>query len=119
MTSKFLYPRVVSISRQVETDNPGEQQSYGGMTPATESVVAANLPAHIEAERQGAPPSAKLPADTAGQSIWLISIPAKRAKLGLIRGGDFITDELGNRYYVISADWSPLVTTCRSQIQEN
>jgi hypothetical protein len=36
-----------------------------------------------------------------------------------VRTDDIITDDLGNRYQVISADWGPMVTTCRSQILQN
>ena len=115
--SGFLYPRLVSIQRKVETDQPGAQPGYSGVTPDQFAIIKNNLRAHIEAERQGTSPEAKLPADAAGQSIWSISFP--KMKLGLVKSRDVIEDELGQRYYVISADWSPLCTVCRSQILEN
>ena len=55
------------------------------------------------------------PADAAGQSIWKIIFKAAR---GLAQTGDIITDDLGNRYQVISAEWGQLETTCRAQILE-
>ena len=113
----LLYPRMVTIQRKIESDKPGAQGGYGGVTPDQFATIPATLRAHIAAERQGTSPEAKLPGDAAGQSIWSISFP--RMKLGVVRSRDVIVDELGQRYEVISADWSPLCTVCRSQILEN
>ena len=49
------------------------------------------------------------------KSIWKIIFTGAR---GLVQERDFITDEVGKRYQVISADWGPLSTTCRCQIME-
>jgi hypothetical protein len=111
----FLYPRRVTLARPSGDDTPGEQ-AYGGDSTPPPDVIAQNLKAHIEAERQGSAPDARLPDDAAGQSIWLIIFP--KMALGYARSRDVITDEIGNRYQVISADWGPLVTTCRSMILE-
>jgi hypothetical protein len=108
----FLYPRLISISRQNRDVSPGAQP-YGGVTQSNETVIASGISAHIQVDRQGTAPVAKLPADAAGESIWKVIF---KGALGLTRTGDIITDDLGNRFQVIAADWGPLVTTCRCQI---
>lgn len=111
----FLYPRTITITRPSADAGIG-QRPYGGLTPTAETTVAANLPARIQSDRQGTAPATKLPGDAAGESIWKILF---KGVLGLTRTDDIITDDLGNRYQVISADWGPLVTTCRCQILQN
>lgn len=111
----FLYPRTITISRMAPDPTLGSQ-GYSGMTPDKETIVAQGIPARIQADRQGTPPQAKLPADAAGESIWKIIFKGAR---DLARTGDIITDDLGERYQIISAYWGPLVTTCRSQILQN
>lgn len=108
----FLYPRTISITRPTP-DNSVGAGSYSGTLAANETTIATAIAAHIQADRQGTTPVAKLTADAAGQSIWKIIF---KLPLGTAQTGDIITDELANRYQVISADWGPLVTTCRCQI---
>lgn len=110
----FLYPRTISISRQNQDTAVGAQP-YGGVTQANETVIASGIPAHIQADSSGASPTAKLPADAAGESSWKIIF---KATLGLVQPRDIITDDLGNRYQVVSPSWGPLTVTCRSQILE-
>ena len=111
----FLEPFVISLRRPNPMTGVGVQP-YSGLDPDDETVIAANIPAHIQADRQGTRPDAGLPADAAGQGIWLIMF--RRAK-GFARTHDVIVDDLGNRYQVISAKWGPLITTCRCQILQN
>jgi hypothetical protein len=110
----FLYPNTISISRQNQPAGVGAQP-YSGVTQANETVIAEGIDAHIQADRQGTRPDAGLPADAAGQSIWKIIF---RGAKGVVTECDVITDEQGKRYHVISADWGPLVTTCRCQLLE-
>jgi hypothetical protein len=110
----FLYPRTISISRPNSRPVVG-QQPYGGVTKADETEIAPNVPARIQVDRQGTLPGAKLPGDAAGQSIWLILFILP---LGTVKDRDLITDELGNRYQIISYEWGPLLTTARCQIME-
>ncbi len=115
--SSFFYPRVVTIKRKSKSNKPGVQP-YSGATQAALKTILTKLPAHIESERQGTTPTAKLPDDTAGQSIWSISFRARDVKPNAIQSRDTIEDDLGKRYYVISVDPSPLVVVCRCQILE-
>jgi len=110
----FLYPRLIAISRQNPNPVVGAQP-YGGLQESNETIIASGIAAKIQADRQGTRPDTRLPGDAAGESIWKIIFKAAR---GLVQDRDIITDDLGNRYQVISAYWGPLVTTCRSQILE-
>jgi hypothetical protein len=110
----FLYPRVINIKRLNQNTAVGAQ-SYSGINKTNETVIATGIAAHIQADRQGTSPTAKLPGDAAGESTWKIIF---KAALGLVQARDFIVDDLGNTYQVISPDWGPLVTTCRCQIME-
>ena len=108
----FLYPRLVTLSRPVADPGVGARP-YGGLSPANETTLAAGVPAHVQADRQGTAPETRLPGDAAGDSIWKVIV---KVALGLVRTDDIVTDDLGNRYQVISAAWGPLVTTLRCQI---
>ena len=110
----FLYPRRISVSRQNRDTTPGVQ-SYSGVTRANEAIIASGVKAHIQSDRQGTAPGASLAADAAGQSIWKIIF---KLPLGTVTERDIITDDQGKRYQVISADWNPLVTSCRCQLME-
>jgi len=113
--TSFLYPRIISISRQARNTTVGAQP-YSGIDASTETQIANGIAAKIQADRQGTESSGKLPTDSAGQSIWKIIF---KAPLGLVENRDFITDDQGLRYQVIAAYWGPMVTTCRCQIMES
>ena len=115
--SSFFYPRVVTVKRKEKASKPGIQP-YSGATEVNLKTVFTKLAAHIESERQGTTPTAKLPDDTAGQSIWSISFRARDVKPDAILSRDTIEDDLGKKYHVISVDPSPLVVVCRAQILE-
>jgi hypothetical protein len=108
----FLYPRTISITRPNQNTAIGAQP-YSGVLESNETIIKSGVPAHIQSDRQGTRPDAGLPADAAGQSIWKIIF---KVPLGMVLERDIITDDLGKRYQVISADWGPLVTTCRCQL---
>ena len=108
----FLYPRVISISRQIVDETLGAQP-YSGLRANNETVIASGIAAHIQIDKGSLAPTPKLPGDAAYESFFKIIFKAAR---GLVKTGDIITDDLGERYQVNSADWGPMVTTCRSQI---
>lgn len=83
--------------------------------PDNETEIASGLAAHIQVDKGSLAPQAKLAADAAYQTFWKIIFKAPR---GLARRGDVITDDIGNRYQVVSSDWGSMVTTCRAQILE-
>src|ERR1700722_2940362 len=100
----FLYPRTISISRE-NADNAVGEQPYGGISSSNQTLIASNIAAHIQAEKGGASPVAKVPADSAREALWRIIFKAAN---GLVKDRDFITDDLGNIYQVISAYWNPM-----------
>ncbi|QEL14783.1 hypothetical protein [Limnoglobus roseus] len=108
----FLYPRVISLSRPNQDAMAGAQP-YSGLQIDNEVLIASGIPAHIQVDKQNSASPAKLPGDAVAMPVWKIIVKVAR---GLARSGDVITDDLGNRYQVISADWGPMVTTCRSQL---
>lgn len=108
----FLYPRTIQISRQ-NRDAAVGAQPYSGVTEVNETLIVSGVAAHIQSDRQGTAPIAKLAADAAGESTWKIIFRLPR---GTVQTRDIITDDLGNRYQVIAPDWGPLVTTCRAQL---
>ncbi len=111
----FLYPRQITISRQNQDPTVGSQP-YSGVSPDNETEIASGIAAHIQIDKGSLAHAAKLPADAPYQSLFKIIFKAAR---GLVLTGDIITDDLGNRYQVITPDWGPMVTTCRSQILQN
>lgn len=113
--TNFLFPRTISIRRPRPVAGIG-LQDYSGLDPDNEDVIRANIPAHIQVDRQGTRPDAGLPGDAAGQSLWKIIFKGPN---GLAQTHDVIEDEMGHRYQVIAADWGPLVTTLRCQIQQS
>lgn len=110
----FLYPRTVQISRP-NTDATLGAQPYSGLRSDNETVIASNVPAHIQIDRQNPASPTKLPSDPISLPAYKIIVKVAR---GLVKRGDVITDDIGNRYQVISPDWGPLVTTCRAQLLE-
>lgn len=111
----FLYPRTITIKRAKTDASPGAQP-YSGTTPTNEDTLFQNIAAHIEAEKAGAAPPSNLPANSQGEPIYLIIF---KLPLGAVADRDIIVDDLNLRYQVISTDWGPLVTTCRSKKLEN
>ena len=111
----FFYPRTISVLRQATNTTAGAQ-GYSGVTPENEETIFTNVAAHIEAERIGNNSPANLPANSQGEPIYLIIFILP---LNSVQNRDIIIDDTGYRYQVISADWGPMVTTCRSKKLEN
>jgi hypothetical protein len=108
----FLYPRTIAIHRPGEDTTLGAQP-YSGLRADNETLIASGIPAHIQIDRQNPMSPTKLPADAISLPVYKIIFKAAR---GLVKRGDVITDDLENRYQVISPDWGPMVTTCRAQL---
>lgn len=100
----FIYPRVVSIARPnktAETD-VGDVGYNAERGAPDETVIAADLPASIQLDRQGQRNGVGLPTDAAYKPIWKLLIPAHAAALGLIESNDVCVDDLGIRYQVFA-----------------
>lgn len=110
----LLYPRTIQVTRADQNTAVGVQ-SYSGVLETNESNVTQGIPAHIQIDRRGPRSPSGLPADAISETLWKIVVKLPR---GYIQARDIITDDLGNRYQVVSADWNPLVTTCIAQLLE-
>lgn len=102
----FLYPRTIAITRPVAQTGVGAV-GYGGLQAASETQVAAGLPASIQFEKDRGKPMADIPGD-AGKTLWHVLMPLSAAALGLIKTRDIVTDDLGQRYQVITPYWNSL-----------
>lgn len=112
----FLYPRMVSISRESVDPSVGAV-GYGGVSRTNEDVIATDLPASIQLKQGRGGPEAGLPADAA-KTVWRIFIPRAAAALGAIETRDIVTDDLGQRYQVSGAYWNSLGHNLLCQLLE-
>jgi hypothetical protein len=110
----FLYPRMIVIAREKPNDTVG-QQGYSGISKGNEALIVTALAARVQAVKTGPQTRAELPADAMGESLWKILF---RAPKGIVQSRDFIADDFGNEYQVVSAYWNPMVTSCIAQIME-
>jgi hypothetical protein len=106
-TQQPVYPRIVTIHRPNANNAPGDR-GYSGLTKAAETVVASNLSASIQLRSRGGEPDASVPADAYGRASWNIFIPVAVIAIGTVTENDVIVDDLGKRYQVAGAEWSPL-----------
>ncbi len=126
MVNTFLYPRTASLRRSVSNAVQAERNGapsfgvlgYGGVAQVTEpdpagiaeEVIATGLPCDIavggsgKATRTGG----GLPADSPGPIHWQFTFPKGALARGAIRDRDVLVDDLGNRYQVVAAYWTPL-----------
>jgi hypothetical protein len=96
----FLYPNVVTITRQI-IPTGGGVQPYGGIQAAKEQVIFCGIPANIQQKSTGGRPDPHLPADAANKSFWRCLIPLSAGITnGMVLRGDIATDENGQRYFV-------------------
>lgn len=97
------------ITRPVPAPASVGLQTYNGLAAGSETPVAKNLPANIQFDRTGRPPTTGLPGDTQGRGSWKVFIPLARApKPGMIKKRDIITDDTGTRYQVTNPYWNSL-----------
>jgi hypothetical protein len=103
----FLYDRIITITRAAAQTGAG-LQAYGGDVEANETVILAGQAAAVQAMRQGMANKPGLPLDTR-MAEWRIYF---RMALGfdatLVQDRDFVTDDLGRRFQVVSAYPNPM-----------
>lgn len=103
----FLYPRIVSVYRPAAQSGVGFQAGYAGNTADTETLVAKDLAASIQAKgRQGKDNPVRLPGDST-VSMFTIFIP-KGLVMGQLKDRDIIVDDQGVRYQVLADGWDSL-----------
>jgi hypothetical protein len=96
----FLYPRTVSFYRPPAQQGEGVL-SYGGQTEAADGLVVANVPASVQARREGTRNPVQLAAD-GNKPSWRIMTPRGAVVPGQIKDGDIAIDDLGCRYGVLA-----------------
>lgn len=92
--------RLVSVLRVV-MDSAVGAIGYGGDTPATEQVLMSGWPASILQGTKGETNEAKLPGDVR-VPWWIVLMPAWPGLV--LRTSDIITDDLGRKYAISSAE---------------
>jgi hypothetical protein len=106
----FLYPRTIQITRPI----PGKgaayfgKQPYQGTTRDAEEPTLFDLPASIQYSATGRAKGGELPSDPASLSTWKILLPRGQVERDGIAERDIVTDEIGKRYQVQAAYWSPM-----------
>ena len=95
----FLYPRTVVIHRPAGQPGVGAL-GYGGQVVAQEAVIATDIPASIQLEREGQRNPTGLPGD-AKQASHSVFIRRAVLPLGAVRSRDIVIDDLGKRYQVL------------------
>ncbi|PXX42218.1 hypothetical protein [Aquitalea magnusonii] len=107
--------RLVSVLR-VSMDSGVGQVGYGGDTTGTEQVLMSDWPASVLQGTKGEQNDAKLPGDVR-TPWWAILMPAWPGIV--LRTSDIITDDIGRRYTVSSAELTDMgwrITAMQSQV---
>nr|WP_199065106.1 hypothetical protein [Chromobacterium sp. ASV5] len=107
--------RTISILRETRADGFG-QLPYGGDTPDIEQPIMAGWPASVLQGTRGETNEVKLPGDVRNP-WWYVLLPAWPGVT--IRTSDIITDDLGRRYVVSSAELTDLgwrLTAAQKQV---
>jgi hypothetical protein len=102
----FMYPRTVSFVRSAAQSGVGVV-GYGGHTTATETQIAANIPASVQARREGGTAPNGLPGDGT-KPTWYVFIPRSKLAKGTVENRDIMIDDEGERYQVIQPYWDSL-----------
>lgn len=108
-TAQPEYPRTVTISRPNVNDTPGDR-GYSGVTKADETLILSGLSASIQLSRNSGKPDGGTPSDAYNRASFDINIPASDVAadaIGTIKENDIATDDLGKRYQISAADWTP------------
>ena len=98
-------PHTVDVRRPFRETGVGYQASYGGTTPAQETVIMGQWPASILQGTRSESTQAGLPDDMKAP-YWDILLPACPGIVLLT--SDVVQDELGRRFAIGSAETTPL-----------
>lgn len=104
----FLYPRTISVKRPKQVGTVGIVDDYVTQVPTDETVIAAAVPASIQAKAAGYRNPAGLPSDSRALTTWRVLTPRGALADGLVLNRDVIADDLGRRFQVVAAYTAPL-----------
>ena len=96
--------RVVSFWRPAAPSNTGEN-TYGGVTTATNSALLSNWPASVLGASGRGQPNTDLPSDSS-VPYWTVLLPAFPGVM--LHPSDLMTDDLGRNAVVAAAELSDL-----------
>lgn len=118
--TSFVYPRTIKVTRPPAQSGVGAQ-AYGALARSGETAVVSDVAASIQARNVSKPNHVDLPAD-GKMSVWDIYISRgecqrKQIGAGDILSRDWITDDAGERYQVLTNYWDSLgfKLTCEKQ----
>jgi hypothetical protein len=97
-------PQIVDVRRPFRETGVGYQASYGGTTPAQETIIMGQWPASILQGARGETTGVNLPDDLRAPS-WALLLPAWPGVELLT--SDVVQDGLGRRFAVASAELTP------------
>lgn len=97
---------VVSVMRPAGPQGVGAVAGYGGDVRDEEAVVAAGWPCSLVAGARGEASATGLPSEPRGDAGFAVLLPVLPG--AGIEAGDFLEDERGSRYLVLSAEGSSL-----------
>jgi hypothetical protein len=98
----LLYDRTISVTRATAQTGAG-LQGYGGDILDNETPVANGIPAAIHAKRVGRAARPNLPLDGTTAEWAILARLAPGFDPMLIQDRDFVTDDLGRRFQVVSS----------------
>jgi hypothetical protein len=119
MVTDVIYSRTVSIFRpQPATTGTGGNIGYSGIqaSHASDTIIATNVPASIQSTSMGSRRNSAsgLAAAAPGPVVWNIFLPLLSGlPLGSIKDRDFVIDDIGNKYLIGAAEWTPIAWTLR------
>jgi len=103
----FLYDRTITITRAAPQTGAG-LQSYGGDVEASEVMILSGQAAGIQARRQGIANKPGLPLDVRMGEWRIYFRMAPGFDATLIQDRDFVTDDQGRRFQVVTAYPNPM-----------
>jgi hypothetical protein len=107
--------RMVSVLRVIQSDSVGVI-GYGGDSSDVESALMSGWPASILQGTKGEANDARLPGDVR-TPWWAILMPAFSGII--LRTSDIITDDIGRRYIISSAELTDMgwrITAMQAQV---
>lgn len=99
--------RTFSVYRPTTPASSVGLQSYSGVTPSDETLIASGFPGAMQWSREGQKPYLDLPSDAPKKIGWLVFLPTLPGG-AMIRERDFLVDDLGRRHLAMGIYLSDL-----------
>lgn len=106
-----------SVYRPTQPDSSVGLQSYSGVTPSDETLIASGFPGAMQWSREGQRPYLQLPSDAPKKIGWLIFLPPLPEGV-VIRERDFLVDDMGRRHLAMGIYVSDLGYRIAAELME-